>query len=713
MSGKKSLDQIWERMQRERALEEQRRFERERQIWEQKELARREYLKTMRMYEKVGPTVPTSAASAAGGRRIQTPGPVDFPELIQQSISIIWVDVESDTWKLVIYNYDTGVLSDIFDTGLIYDSGNEWLLDRNDYTVHNKGFTTVYQNGITSKYKIFFHNPDGTLVGEKDLDNSEDFQYTENAIIYLGELDGVSTCYHYDGANVRTHTFPNVDISLVEVDDSSLEDVTQDGTILIEAPNNLTYYLARPNGDLVDVSAYLGTVGTGGFYMDYSMDFIVKLNSDLSAFKVISQTGVLEAEHDLSGYNISVNLGASPYGQNSFFLNCSTDYGELFLTYDGDSKQFVALTFSELISGTTLFSRTEDSYYSPKPGAGNHISVAHYNSSSSDSLGYICENLNLWWLPKGSTEFQNFDFTSIGTVSFIDGFGDFAEERTFTKGQNPIIMYSTGAPDDIIVGFMTPTGLATQSTGVKYASCSNIWGSYTGEHSFAVFDVDGDRIWQIYGESSIIEETNTGTNWSWGGSLEVVNRLGTLAVLDSGDPEKSFVWTKEVGLSAGPTGQGGIYNQNQFAIRDFLSYPEQIITQFKTGFESEQFVDGFHLVKLSGLTSKVMFPWNESYSYTINRADVGKDIIYFEVIDFDTSIIRVLVYKKSDLSLIYDYISNKDTSVTEIWDNRVYIVEVDGTNLSFILVGHMGVQELEINATTWQWETNDAEDNDV
>ena len=58
--------------------------------------------------------------------------------------------------KIVVYNYDTGVLSDIINTGLVYDGGDEWYLDRDDYTVHNKGFTFALINSNTSKYKIFF-----------------------------------------------------------------------------------------------------------------------------------------------------------------------------------------------------------------------------------------------------------------------------------------------------------------------------------------------------------------------------------------------------------------------------------------------------------------------------------------------------------------------------------------------------------------------------
>jgi hypothetical protein len=588
MSGK-SLNEIWSQMQAQRAAEQQARMAQERALYEQRERARKEYLQKMRMYEKVSLNTTTNAAAAGGSRR-----QIDkISELIQQSFLINWVDFETDEWKIVVYNYDTGTLSDIINTGLVYNSGSQWYRDRDDYTVHNKGFTFVLRNDDTLKYKIFFIQPDGRLVDTKDLDTNEDFQYTENAIIYLGSLDGVSTCYHYDGgAYVRTHSFPNVTINLIEVDDASNEDVTRDGTILIEAPNNGTYYLARPNGDLVDVTDYLSVVGTGNIVMDYNMTFITKLNSDNSAFKIVSQEGELVNEFDLTPYPIT-NSQVLLYGENSVCLK-TTDWpisgNELFLSYDGDTNQFVALTFSSInIDTTTIYSSTEKSYYSPRPGSGNHLAVANYNNVTSENLGYIVENLNLWWLPKGSTSFQNYDFAAnFGmTVSFIEGFSQFTGNRLFSKGQNPLVMYSAGIPNDILIGFMTPTGLATQSTGVKYASCSNIWGSYLGENSFAVFDLDsGDRLWQVYDENSIVAETTTTSNWSYGSSFgETVNRKGTLCVIDSDDTTMSFIWTEQVGLQAGPTGLGQIYNQNGFAIRDYESYSEQIITQYITGEE--------------------------------------------------------------------------------------------------------------------------------
>lgn len=49
MSGKKSLDQIWQQMQSQRATEAQRQAAQERALYEQRELARQEYLRRMRM----------------------------------------------------------------------------------------------------------------------------------------------------------------------------------------------------------------------------------------------------------------------------------------------------------------------------------------------------------------------------------------------------------------------------------------------------------------------------------------------------------------------------------------------------------------------------------------------------------------------------------------------------------------------------------------
>ena len=712
MSGK-SLDDVWKQMQARAAAEQQARIEQERAIYEQRERARQEYLNRFKMYERAYTPTAASSAAAGGGRPTQQQQNNDFIEVIAQSFLITWADVDTDTWKIVVYNFDTGELSDTIDTGLIYDSGNQWGTWTDWYNVHNKGFTHIYRNTVDNKFKIFFINADGTLVAEKNLDTQRDFQYTENAGIFLGRLDSVSTCYHYDGSNVRTHQFEE-DITLVEVDDATGEDVTMDGSIIIESPNNETYYIARPNGDLVDVSQYLGSVGTGNILTDYNMNFVTKFNSDLSAFKIISQEGTLKNEFDLTPYSINSFINIYSYGDNCAYIELGYTDGKLFLSYDGDSNQFVYMTASS-VESFIIQSDLDWSYTFPKPKPGSHLAIASYQLDSNDSLGYICTNLNLWWLPKGESSFLNHDFSGMGTVSFIEGFQYLTSDRSFTDGHNPIVMF--GNTNSVIeVGFMTTTGFVTQSTGIQYASCSNIWGSYIGDNSYAVFDVGSDRIWQIYDANSIVAETQTTSSWSWGHSGQNAHRNGTLCVVDAEDTSKSFVYTTQIGLAAGPTAQGVIYNLCSYATRNYQTLAEQVISQFESGYEAQYFVGGFHVLKMTGLSSYVQFTWiglSPSTHYLIDSCNIGKDIIAFAFTEDVTSNRKVIVYDKSTLTLIDDHeISSASTYNIQFWDNRVLITEESDTSVTLRFVSRFGVDTLTINQNSYRSESNDANDND-
>lgn len=709
----KSLNDVWRQMQARAAAEQQARLAQERAIYEQRERARQQYLNDLRMNERA--SIPSTAPSSAagGGRQATQEQTNDLLNIVAQSFLISWADVDTDTWKIATYNFDTAELSDIIDTGLIYDSGNQWYSYDDWRTVHNKGFARLFRNNLDNKYKIFFINADGTLVAAKDLDISEDFQYTQNAQIFLGELDGVSTCYHYDGSNLITHTFSEA-IALIEVDDSSGSDVTMDGSIIIESPNNVTYYIARPSGELVDVTQYLGSVGTGNFISDYNMDFITKLNSDYSAFKIVSQEGTLKNEFDLTPYAIDGSNGVNSYGENCAYAKLVYLDGNFFLSYDGDSNQFVYVTASTA-GRTTIQASIDWSYTSPSSKPGSHLAIANYNFNSSDNLGYICDDLKLWWLHKGSNSFLQHDFSTMGTMSFIDGFSDFTGDRTFSLGQNPIVMFGLTS-SGIQVGFMTTTGFMTQSTGIQYASCSNIWGSYIGDNSFAVFDVGSDRIWQVYDQNSIVAETQTTSSWSWGTSGEQVHRNGTLCVLDSSDTSKSFIYTTQIGLTAGPTGLGTIYNSFNYAIRDYQTLPEQVISQFEVGFEGQSFVGGFYVLKLTGLSDYIQFPWvglSPSTHYVIDQCNIGKDIISFSFTEDISGNRKVIVYNKSTLAIIDDYeIDASSIYSIQFYDNRVLIDQVSGASTQFRFVSKLGVDTLTFDSNTYYSESNDSWDND-
>ena len=715
MAGK-SIDDILRQQMAQRQAQIQAQQAQERAINEQRERQRQEYLERSRMFEALS-NISTAAASAAAGGKVVTQQ-VDFPEVIGQSQLVTWKDEVTNTWKIVVYNFTTGVLSDIIDTELI---GDDWNNNTGYNHVQNKGFSAIYRNNVDDKYKIYFLNASGTLVGTKDLDTNEDFQYTENAQIFLGNLEEKATVHHFTGDNVRTHIF-DMDASDVEVDDGTAEDVAKDGSIIIEAPNNERFYNARPNGDLVEITDYL--LGNNNFRTDYALDYISTYkNGSIAEYepdgdleyreiKIISQEGELINQLNYGEGYFSI-LNQNTYGNDCTYweFNIGDDGEKKIVSYDGDSDQFVTLEFPE---SDFLFGRSEEEWDNPYSSIGNNLVVATYDNLGGDSLGYITPYLILHWLPKGASEFITHD-VNLGTVSYIDGTDDFTSYRTFTDGENPLIMFGLTS-SEIQIGFLTPTGFLTQSTGIQYASCSNIWGHNIGDKSFAVFDItDGSRVWQIYDENSIIEETTTTDSWEFGYNSRQAHRNGTLVVLDSGTTSNSFIYTTEIGLTAGPTGIGEVYNRVEYANRTGRSLSEQVIVQYIPGQENNEYVSGFYLLRLSGLSEFVEFPFiglspSVYYQVVDNNRNVviGEDIITFTLVNQDNSYDNVLVYDKSDLSLISELES--DSINRRIYSDRCFIESTDGNETTLRFIGKQGVETLIINQTSLDYESNDAKD---
>jgi hypothetical protein len=346
---------------------------------------------------------------------------------------------------------------------------------------------------------------------------------------------------------------------------------------------------------------------------------------------------------------------------------------------------------------------------------GKNLSVTTFDIGTSDNIGYVTTNLNIWYLPKGASEFNHIDLSSIGTVSYIDGFEEFSYNRSFSLGENPIFMY---APEggEVIVGFLEEGGFSTQSTGILAASCSNIWGHNIGEHSFAVFDVvDSNRIWQMYDSNSIVSETQTTSVWSWGDNDSRNSlRNGTLAVIDSDNTSNSFIYTTEIGLTAGPTGIGRVYNQIDYGNNTGLSYEYQVISQYIPGEEENEYVEGFYVLSKSGLSNYVeFFGGSSTYSYTISDYKIGSEIISFRFEDSITDYDRYQVYNTTTLELLHDWDTGQTSTGYNSYDNR-FCAEYDDSNgnVEIRLVGLNGVEIINLQTTNYNRESNDTVDND-
>jgi hypothetical protein len=713
MAGK-SLDEIWRQMQSQRQAEIGRQQAQERALYESRERARQEYLRNMRMYEKVGPVIPTSSAPGSGGgsRRISINS--DLISIFSQSYIINWVDSDDDTWKISVFNFDTGILSETIDTELIYD---DWNLYDNWRHIQEGGFSVVFQNSEDSSYKIFFLNVNGEVQGIKDLNTEEDFQYTENAQGYLGELNSVSTFYHFVNEGVNTHQFPG-DVNNIEINEASEDDVTKDGSMIVEYKNENKYWISRPNGDLVDITSLLG--GESNYRIDYNTDFIFSRFSGTSV-KVISQEGVLRNEINLTEFgSLSINT-STLFGENCAYYNflISGEDLKLMVVYDGDFNRFVTSTYSNSNSNYRVY--TERSWIDPYSSFGKTVVVSSWEESSSNDIGSITDRVELKWLPKGKEEF----YTQIiegDNLVFILGDDDINSSRTFTHGENPIVMFADEG-EDINVGYLTNDGFFSQSTGILASSCSNIYGHNIGEKSFAVFDIDvegGDpdyRIWQIYGDSLEFEAVTT-VNWDWGSGRRYTNRNGTLAIIDSGDinslvvpenlqgvPIGSFYYTPGYGIQSLPVNNGNIYNERTHGNRTGISSDSQLITKI----DESSNLEGFYLLTRLGLSDFVELSLDSNYE--IGNVVIGDNIISISFNNSQSESNKVIVYNKSNLQLIHDTEDIQANNI-EQYSDRTLVEITDGEETELILIHKNGVETLSINQKYLSYESNDSYDND-
>jgi hypothetical protein len=696
MSGKKSLEQIWQQMQAKRDAESQRQMAQERVLYEQKEKVRQEYLRRMRMFEKIGTNTPTSASSAgAGGGRLRRIEQKSIIGIFAQSYVISWNDSTDDIWKIAVFNFDSGSLSETINTELNYD---DWLFDSDWRNIQNGGFTVIFEG---NSYKLFFINANGNLIDIKSLDTDNYFLYTENAQGFLGEIDSISTFYHFSNDRVNTHQFPGVDVSNIRIDDGIEDDVTKDGSMVVEAPNNENFYIARPNGDLINITDFIFS----NYMLDYNTDFILSRSPTSDPVKVVSipQEGTSKSEIDLSQFGGLSSDTRTLFGENCGYYNFDIN-GEdvkLMVVYDGDFNRFITLTYSN--NSDVYRTYTERNWYNPFSSFGKTLVLSSWSQSTTNNIGSITNRVELNWLPKGKEDFYA-QVLEDENLIFTLGDSDIVSNRTFTHGENPIIMFATES--HIQVGFLTSNGFVIESTEILTSSCSNIWGHNIGEKTFAVFAVGDIRVWQIYGENSIEGQMTTTPNWNWGSENRSSDRNGTLAVIDSGDASasNSFFYTPISGIQPLPVNNGDIYNQITHGNRTGISSDSQIITKKD---ESDN-LEGFYLLTRNGLSNFIDLELEGEY--TVSKIVVGDDIISLNI-DSVFPIKRVIVYNKSNLELIYD---SGDTTVSSIeqYGNRTIIEITDGEETDLILIHKNGVETLSINQNQLSYESNDSVDND-
>ena len=333
----KSIDQVWREMQQRRQAELQRQAILERQIQEERQRAQREYVLQMRLNERSVAVAAAAAAAAGAGGGGSKKVSVVAESTTGQSYLVTWVDSVTNTFKIAVFNHSTGTLSTIIDTELSADKFG-WSLYYNGgaFSVQEKGFTLPFVSD--TDVKIYYLNFNGGIIDIKDLDDSNytsQFNFSEAKSTVLGEINGTTVVYNFDGEKVNTFSVDAIVSDVVvsgeqlyyNYNDYSQGEVTSSGSIVIIDTATPKYYLGLSDGSLVDVTSDLSTVSFSDLLLDYNTNFISKIDIETPDIKIISEEGALLNTLALPEevYN---NYSGSLYGENSvFYILNNTDPG--------------------------------------------------------------------------------------------------------------------------------------------------------------------------------------------------------------------------------------------------------------------------------------------------------------------------------------------------------------------------------------------------
>lgn len=416
MSGKKSLEQVWQQMQAQQAAELQRRMAQEQALYEQREMARQEYLQRMRMFEaQIGPNTPTSSSSAGGSLRRQV-------KLSTFDQSILYSNFDNGVFSYFIYNFETDVLTDIKSINLPNVPSV--------YPVTRGGFFLSSYNSNNDNYEFLYLNLLGDIIWQDSSydDSNYDIEvFSRYIAAYYLASDGVTWKLEVfdENSNQRSFTFENY----IEGGGYSYDDVWSGGFIVREEIGTIeNFYIINFELGTATLFTQIDTdLGESLNVYQYAFSDKILTRKDSSLFEVWNSSGVRISEFDIySEFQTSIW-----YLDTFVFLDENGSI--LIIGYDEDNDQYTVIFFSgvsnqfssKLSNGLNLDweidgqkSYIYTSNFDPK---GSALILFYNNSNEINSIDYYDE---AYLLPIWSTDTQLRDlytFSSSSGLVDIDG----------------------------------------------------------------------------------------------------------------------------------------------------------------------------------------------------------------------------------------------------------------------------------------------------
>jgi hypothetical protein len=445
MAGK-SLDEIWRQMQSQRQAEIARQQAQERAINEQRERSRQEYLRSMRMYEKIGPNNPSAASAAAGSGGGRLP---QNNVSVSNQATLHWsYDGDAKILYYFVYNFGTKELSEIKQVSLD-ESPSE-------YPVTEGGFFLTSNNNESSTIDLLFIDLNANIIWQDSTDNQNDVDI-ENFSRYIGAYylkDGNWKLVLFDkDSTIKTFNFGEYQI---EGGEYSYNDVWSGGIVVAEYIGDIRRYWIINFSEGTKTQFYQVNTNLGEYLnvyqYAYSNKILTRKNGDL--WEVFSSTGVKLAEFDA----ISTFATTEWYDNEFTFLDDNGSF--LIAAYDNtnDNRTITLFsgstnTFSSKVIDRSVYSEYDADVYYQKDyystndwnAGGSAIFLFYDTSYEPDDIRYYSPEGLLLPIWSTDTELRDF-YTFSNTRGINDNLDD--SNIAFTRSADHICLLVDNDPGD-------------------------------------------------------------------------------------------------------------------------------------------------------------------------------------------------------------------------------------------------------------------------
>ena len=464
-----------------------------------------------------------------------------------------FVDSLTSIWKMFVFYYDTGEVSDLIDTGLDFNGGTLNIAS-NLVIQQSAGFMPVFYDTISSYYYAFFIDRDGILVDTIVSSVSPNYSTLNSLMcIYTDYSTPNATVKIFDGTTVNTHIFENT--NLISSGGFSTGQITRDLSVPLIATTigGEKIYIAKRDGSLIDITSVAptpysleGIYAFGSHFDSIVCLFIDPITSIYTKIRVINTDGAIVYEENINAYNIQSLPFFEQYGTNKFgivgcnFSNNAVDY--LVMSYNSETNTLYKTTHPRGTTYTHNVISNYPSYQTPGNVGYDNFIVSFSKFNSIGPYYVVYDYFDIVWINKDSTGFQTSVITSGTTIGIIASANLVASEPCFLTVDLSI------SPIDITANFL-PTaqiGLQSVSTGIAPTDVLGVVSSkellnysYIG---ILLNTSPNNVVWQIYQNYTIAYQTTTSNNFDNGFTFSVPGggNLDTTIIYDKDSSGDSF-----------------------------------------------------------------------------------------------------------------------------------------------------------------------------